>query len=534
MKVKCIGACQAIDSSGESIQIEGMDISDLLEGRGTFNFEHNNNDPSDVVGKITGAKKIFSINDCETPTQVKFWNHAKAPYLYIEGELFDEEGHVGAACIASIARYCVRNKEPLMIGASIEGSTLARDGNLLGRTIAKRCALTLKPCNKLAIAEMLDELPEVKKALGSDIQNSEALSKSVEIPFEFESEFLTEQQLEEILAEFVTFRDLTKTLTAGMPMGTPGTLTQGEALASNEDHPKKKVPNDLKNKIKARIRDKWDKITPIKDFLKAELPELGDKFKDHFINILDDISINKGRSDVITWRHTAAHIPHEKDQKMLIAGIRATRDDSKPFKATNSFGQKVLIKKAHNSPEDSMFSSEKAMAYHNLARDFFGMGQYLPLTSCYVHPGDRGMYHAQRYYQGAENGIIPKELYAEELRKLSQSGDLHKMAIMDYVMGHGNRHVGNMILDKCEGMKLTDNEDSFGEPNYPDYMHDAEEDHKLIPSHVAIWLMNLNPKHLIRHAIQNGVPRKRTKDLVMRLDKAKEIAKNHGHIEKLY
>lgn len=530
MKVKCIGACQAIDSSGESIQIEGMDISDLLEGRGTFNFEHNNNDPSDVVGKITGAKKIFSINDCETPTQVKFWNHAKAPYLYIEGELFDEEGHVGAACIASIARYCVRNKEPMMIGASIEGSTLARDGNLLGRTIAKRCALTLKPCNKLAITEMLDELPEVKKALGSD----QPLHKSIEIPFELESEFLTDQQLEDILTEFVTFRALAKTLTAGMPMGNPGTLTQGEALASNEDRPKKKVPNDLKNRIKARIRDKWDRITPIKEFLKAELPELGDKFKEHFVNVLDDISLGKGRSEVVTWRHTAAHIPHEKDQKMLVAGIRSTKDDSKPFKAMNSFGQKVLVKKAHNSPEDSMFSSEKAMAYHNLARDCFGLGQYVPITGCFVHPGDRGMYHAQRYYKDAQNGIIPKQIYSEELNKLSQSGDLHKMAIMDYVLGHSNRHVGNMIIDKSEGMKLTDNEDSFGEPNHPDYLNDMQEEHKLIPSHVASWLHSIDPKHLIRHAIQNGVPRKRTKDLVLRLERAKEMASSHGHLEKMY
>jgi hypothetical protein len=532
MKIKCIGACQALDSSGESIVIEGMDISDLLEGKGVFNFEHSNSSPEDIVGKITGVKKIFGPQDCETDTQMKFWNHARAPYLYLEGELFDESSHNGAACLGAMARYCAKNKEPMMIGASIEGSTLARDGNILERTIAKRCALTLKPCNKLAITEMLDEKPEFKKALGQD--NYKGLHKSVEIPFEYESEFLTEEQLEEILGEFVTFKELAKTLTAGGAMGSPGTLTQGAALAASEEVKGYKVSNDLKNKIKAKIRDKWDRITPIKEFLKAELPDLGDKFKEHFVDILDDISLNKGRNDIVTWRHTAAHIPHDKEQRLMIAGIRATRDDSKPFKAMNSYGHKLLIKKAHNSPEDSMFSSEKAMAYHNLAKDFFEMGQYVPMTSCFVHPGDRGMYHAQRYYQGAENGIMPKTLYLEELNRMSQSGDLHKMSIVDYVLGHSNRHLGNLALDKCEGMKLTENEDSFGEPNHPDYWHDVNEEHKMIPAHVAIWLHNLNPKALVRHAILNGVPRKRTKDLVLRLEKAKEMTKTHGHIEKIY
>ena len=59
-----IGASQNIDSSGEIVDIAGLDISSL-EVDGSLNWEHKKDFPEQLVGKILKAKKIFSEKDCE-------------------------------------------------------------------------------------------------------------------------------------------------------------------------------------------------------------------------------------------------------------------------------------------------------------------------------------------------------------------------------------------------------------------------------------------------------------------------------------
>ena len=52
------------DTQSEILDIKGADISELLAGRGVVNDNHSNKLP-DVLGRITSAKKIFGIEDCE-------------------------------------------------------------------------------------------------------------------------------------------------------------------------------------------------------------------------------------------------------------------------------------------------------------------------------------------------------------------------------------------------------------------------------------------------------------------------------------
>lgn len=159
---------ECIDSSGEVLDVEGADISDLEEGRGVLNYEHQNaededkegkkaNQGQEIVGKILSAKKIFKETDCENARQRLFWKKIKHPYIYGVCRLYDGAGHEGAKALAAQIRDHVANSEPILVRFSVEGSTLEKEGNILKRSVIRRVALTLKPCNRTADSGLLED-----------------------------------------------------------------------------------------------------------------------------------------------------------------------------------------------------------------------------------------------------------------------------------------------------------------------------------------------------------------------------------------
>jgi hypothetical protein len=156
-----IAACQSIDSSGEILDIAKLDISSLGSDDSVLNYEHKGKEsPSQVIGKVTFAKKIFKLSDCSNKREEYWWNKTKKPMVYIKAELFDGEGHIGAKDAAAIFRYKNRHKGKLgrsLMGLSIEGGTMERDGMLLGYSLARDVAATCKPCNKTCLAEIVEE-----------------------------------------------------------------------------------------------------------------------------------------------------------------------------------------------------------------------------------------------------------------------------------------------------------------------------------------------------------------------------------------
>ncbi len=155
-----IFASQVWDSSGEVLDIEGCDISEMVEGRGLANYEHRNDESTgatsqDIVGKIVYAKKIIKESDAEDERQKMFWNKIKVPFIYGMVRLYDGAGHLSAQGLAAQIRDAVKNKEQILVRFSIDGSTLERDGNHLKRTIARRVALTIKPCNKTCDSDLV-------------------------------------------------------------------------------------------------------------------------------------------------------------------------------------------------------------------------------------------------------------------------------------------------------------------------------------------------------------------------------------------
>lgn len=192
-----IAASENIDSSGERISIAGMDISSLAVD-GVFTYEHEAATgpkgekitvkmPEQTVGKILKAKKIFSEKDCEDERESYFWNKCKTPYIYIMGELFDDYTDA-ARDLAGKFRYDqdrLNQNDRTVMNFSIEGAYIAKEGIEVTRSVARKCTITVLPCNKAARAEMIP-------AQGKSKNNIDSLFKTESIEIEL---FKTEPKI---------------------------------------------------------------------------------------------------------------------------------------------------------------------------------------------------------------------------------------------------------------------------------------------------------------------------------------------------
>lgn len=281
MIVSGVLASEAFDSSGESISIKGMDISILEEGRGVLNYEHqeSENDPTkkdephgeEIVGRILFAKKIYSEDDCSDDDQRKFWKITKLPFLYGICRLYDGAGHEGAKALAASIRDAVANEDPIILGFSIEGTTLEKQGNVLKSTLARMAAITTKPCNKQSLSSIL-----------LDPHAPEGFSKN---PSNVKTHYKTEDPSKIRLggSEIEYSVEMLKTITAGSYNSAPGTLTGGAALQVED--------KTLKSMAQAARRD-WDKTGKFKDYLKsyldkAELGDVSDEFLNHYSDLVE-------------------------------------------------------------------------------------------------------------------------------------------------------------------------------------------------------------------------------------------------------
>ena len=176
-KFDAVAGSELRDTQGEILSVEGADISELEAGRGIINDNHSNKLP-DVIGRITGAKKIFGIQDCESDRQKYYWNKIKAPYIYTEGVLFDDEDHRSAKAAAAILKHQHRTDSPLKLKCSVEGGIVERgkkDERILARTKIRGLALTFTPANNATLVEGL----ELAKSSGTVVEDMELIKSLV-------------------------------------------------------------------------------------------------------------------------------------------------------------------------------------------------------------------------------------------------------------------------------------------------------------------------------------------------------------------
>lgn len=321
-----------VDSSGERLSVKGIDITSLPVD-GLLNYEHKNEVPNQVVGKILKAKKIFQEEDCSTKEEMYFWNKVQAPFVYIVGELFDGVGHEGAKQVASMFKYDTQARQAgrdskNVMNFSVEGAKLGKDGQNITSSLARKVTITTLPCNKMAIAEELVIEPEVtsiKKSENTELQKNDQLStpKKKALPWwasgpsdvsafkDQKKRLMVEDRRKKMTPRMaapgaaslpkpevqggpsslkpnkvfspdisgkIDYKGIKKTLTAGSGMGAPDTKTQGDALTSSH------VEKDLQ------------KLPQFKTFLKFiqdKYPEMNKSESDAFAKYLTARSMIK-------------------------------------------------------------------------------------------------------------------------------------------------------------------------------------------------------------------------------------------------
>ncbi len=288
MLIDGIACSEAIDTSGEVLDVAGSDISDVEAGLATLNWEHRDDESQgasalDHVGKIIYVKKIFKSADCENDRQRYFWDQVELPFIYIIGRLFDGAGHAGALALAAIMRDQINNGEKLFCRFSVEGSTLKRDGNRLKTTIFRRCAVTVKPANRSANTGVLADPrppPGVTAAKLKDLPTDEEIEKSLIIDPMYRHLGSFEMEYDPIL----------KAEDMGGYNAPPSTLTNGAALM-REDRALRQRWTAM---AKAAYRDRPKDGTPFQRFLKFRMPDADPSFIDAFAAMADDYHLHKG------------------------------------------------------------------------------------------------------------------------------------------------------------------------------------------------------------------------------------------------
>lgn len=200
--IEGVASTQARDVQGEVLDLDGADISALLDGRGFVNSDHSGRFEH-LIGRVLDAKKIKALADCETPTQVKYWSDMKRPFLWTKLELWDGHGHKEADAVGSIYNFFRSKNEEPPVKLSVEGKTLERGTNgVLKRTEIRGVALTVHPANRTTKTDVIS----IVKSLGA----SESLVKSETDAVPLFIETKQQDSLERILDLVMTARALIK------------------------------------------------------------------------------------------------------------------------------------------------------------------------------------------------------------------------------------------------------------------------------------------------------------------------------------
>lgn len=292
---------EAIDSSGEVLDVRGADISDVEKGTCLLNWEHLPGEKSatTLVGVVLAAKKIFSREDCENDRQRMYWDEIKLPYIYGVCRLYDGAGHEEAKRIAAIIRDHAANNEPIVCRYSVEGATLRKEDNKLSSSVVRRVAVTVKPCNRTAISGLIEDpnapagfdKKPVKERV-RDLLDFDVAEKS-------ESSDPLLQRLgrsSAIICNPIIEDPLVKASVAGSGAAAPATLVGGAALQREDLGPKKK--HSIAAQAAAAIRDfggKHFNRSEFRTFAKTLMPEASDEFLDHFSDMAEDYHVKRSQ-----------------------------------------------------------------------------------------------------------------------------------------------------------------------------------------------------------------------------------------------
>jgi hypothetical protein len=254
--------------------------------------------------------------------------------------------------------------------------------------------------------------------------------------------------------------------------------------------------------------------------------------------------------------HGIPHFTQSPEAHALIHDLDLSENDKAPKHVTASAnestsrwvkhpnGGHVFVKydmMDQDHREGYMKHAHREAAFYHLAKNYFGLGDYVPLTTAFKHPVTGEDYSAQAPVPGAEHGVIHQSRYPREfvdpfhnqvLHELGDSGELDKLQMMDMILGNDDRHRNNYMFSRKTNrpLQLIDHGYSFtthdSRPEYPHYMStylgqrypDMDDDSESEVHPAALnWLMSHDPAQLRHHMEQIGMPARNVDEAVRRL-----------------
>lgn len=349
---------EAIDSTGEVLDVAGADISDVDKGTMALNWEHQPGEKgaSTIVGIVLRAKKIFSRSDCDNERQRMYWDEIKLPYIYGVCRLYDGAGHEEAKRIASIIRDHAANKEPIICRYSVEGATLNKEDNRLKESVIRRVAVTVKPANRTAVSGLIED---PNAPAGFEKKHDKVKTRDL-LDFSDASKSETDPMFQRLGASWgmvvnPLVDDMAKALTAGTTGAAPSALTGGAALQKEDLGPKKPgkakvwTTGEVIQKLsEGGYMEKSFNRTEFRGFAKTLMPEASDDFLDHFTDVLEDYHVKRSQ---LQKKEEGAAEPAPKEPKAAAPKPAAKTAGPKPAKtAAPKVSQPKKVDEPDNNP----------------------------------------------------------------------------------------------------------------------------------------------------------------------------------------
>ena len=182
----------------------------------------------------------------------------------------------------------------------------------------------------------------------------------------------------------------------------------------------------------------------------------------------------------------------------------------------------------------------REVLFHNLAHDFFGVGQHVPPTAIFNHPKTgQPMSVMERTPGDVSHFDGDNDNHGATLHALHNNGTLDKLAMTDLFMGNQDRNAGNYLLStQAPGVHLIDNGLSldYAAPLWKNFMyvhHHGSSPDKVAPDiaegkvsqgsnreihpQTVDWMLGLKPEEFERQLNNHGVPRRLVKEGVERM-----------------
>lgn len=177
-------------------------------------------------------------------------------------------------------------------------------------------------------------------------------------------------------------------------------------------------------------------------------------------------------------------------------------------------------------------TAHREAAYHKLADGFFGMGKYVPRTTLFNHPNGE-THSAQEFIPGTKDfGSMGYGDREDWFRAHVGQHDTERLAIMNTILGNGDRHPGNALYKPTSNtLHLIDHGGTFDYGHafhnpVPFYQHGLNDTAPATPETHA-WVQSLSPKKFQEHLAATGAPPELAAIAVNRLKEVQRWSKKH-------